>query len=347
MHAQKNLGNTKSNPSVGCVITKKNYLIAAGTTGFNGRPHAENNAIKSSKNRLKGSEIYISLEPCSHYGKTPPCVNLIIKNKIKKVFFSIKDPDSRSYNKSIKLLKNKGVGVNHGLLRKRANIFYRSYLKAKKNIMPFVTYKLAISKDFFIVNKKGKYITNQYSRGRAHLMRHNHDCIISSSKSIITDNSKLTCRIEGLAHRSPTRIILDKKLKIPISSNIFKEAHKFNTVVFYNKVTNKIKILKKLKVKLIKMPIDNKKNLDLEKVLIKVKRLGFSRVLLECGAKMGESFFNKDLIDDFKLFISKDNLGKNGKHNVSTFIKIITKKKRFYEEKVNLFGDKLFSYRLK
>ena len=137
--------------------------------------------------------------------------------------------------------------------------------------MPFVTYKLAVSKDYYIVNKKDKYITNQYSRGRAHLMRHNHDCIITSSKSIITDNSKLTCRVHGLEHRSPTRIIFDKKLRIPISSNVYKDANKFNTIVFYNKANNKIKILKKLKVKLIKMPIDYKKNIDLEKALIKVK----------------------------------------------------------------------------
>ena len=105
--AHKSLGNTKENPSVGCVIVKNNHVISAGFTGINGRPHAEQNAINFSKKNVKNSELYVTLEPCSHYGKTPPCVNKIIKSKIKKVFFSIKDPDPRSYNKSTELFKRK------------------------------------------------------------------------------------------------------------------------------------------------------------------------------------------------------------------------------------------------
>jgi len=345
--AQRNLGNTRENPSVGCVITKNNNLISAGSTSINGRPHAEVNAINSSKITLNDSELYVSLEPCTHYGKTPPCVNLITKKNINKVFFSIKDPDIRTYNKSIKFFKNKGIYVNYGLLKDETKSFYRSYFKFKKNKLPFVTYKLAISRDYFIVNKKDKYITNEFSRGRVHLMRYNHDCIITSSKSIISDNSKLTCRIDGLICRSPARIILDKKLKIPLSSNIIKQANKFNTIIFYNKKNYKIKILRKLKVKLIKMPIDDEKNLDLEKVLIKTRKLGFSRILLECGAKLGKNFLKKNLIDDFKLFKSNKNLGKNGNYNVSKILKSIIYSKKFEKEKVNLFGDKLFSYRLK
>ena len=105
--AQKNLGNTKENPSVGCVITKNNSIISIGFTSINGRPHAEQNAINLSKTNLKNSELYVTLEPCSHYGKTSPCTKSIIKNGIKKVFFSINDPDLRSYNKSTKLLRRK------------------------------------------------------------------------------------------------------------------------------------------------------------------------------------------------------------------------------------------------
>ena len=99
MQAQRNLGNTKENPAVGCVIVKNDCIISAGCTGINGRPHAEQNAITYSKNDIKNSDLYVTLEPCSHYGKTPPCVKTIIRNKIKRVFFSLKDPDRRSYNK--------------------------------------------------------------------------------------------------------------------------------------------------------------------------------------------------------------------------------------------------------
>ena len=124
--AKKNLGNTKTNPSVGCVITKNGSLIGMGSTGFGGRPHAEANAIKSSKINLNKSNIYITLEPCSHYGKTPPCTKAIIKNRISKVFFSVKDPDKRSYDKSIKILRDNGVKVEIGHLSNRLNSFYKS-----------------------------------------------------------------------------------------------------------------------------------------------------------------------------------------------------------------------------
>ena len=107
MQAKKSLGNTKDNPSVGCVIVKNNHVISSGCTSYNGRPHAETNAIKNSRVSVKNSDIYITLEPCSHFGKTPPCINKIINKKIKKVFFSVNDPDHRSYKKSIKLLKKK------------------------------------------------------------------------------------------------------------------------------------------------------------------------------------------------------------------------------------------------
>ena len=130
--AHKSLGNTKENPAVGCVIVKNNHVISSGFTSINGRPHAEYNAINSSKVNLKDSELYVTLEPCSHYGKTPPCVNSIIKNKISKVFFSIHDPDLRSFNKSSDKLTKEGIYVNNGILKKEIKLFYRSYLKSKK-----------------------------------------------------------------------------------------------------------------------------------------------------------------------------------------------------------------------
>ena len=125
--ARKVEGCTKTNPAVGCIITKNNHVISAGSTSINGRPHAEQNAINFSKINLKNSQIYVTLEPCSHYGKTPPCVKSIIKNKIKKVYFSIRDPDPRSFDKSSKILRNSGIIVNKGLLSNEIKFFYRSW----------------------------------------------------------------------------------------------------------------------------------------------------------------------------------------------------------------------------
>ena len=346
--AEKVLGNTNENPSVGCVIVKHGNVIAAGSTSPGGRPHAERNAINFSKYRLKNSNIYITLEPCSHYGKTPPCVEAIIKNRIKKVFFSIEDPDLRSFSKSSRKLRRYGIQVKKGILRSKIKNFYKSYINFKKENLPYVTCKMAVSKDFFTINKKGRFITNNYSRGRVHLMRHNHDCLITSSSTVIKDNPRFTCRIQGLNEMSPSRIILDSKLKIKINSNVIKDASKYNTIIFFNKFrVRKIKLLKKLNITLFKMPLDVDGNLDLREVLIKAKKLGFSRIFVESGLKLSTSFLKKNLVNDFKLFISDEKIGKNGNSNLKNYFNTFFKNKRRNLEKINLFGEKLISYKLK
>ena len=346
--AEKILGNTKDNPAVGCIVTKNNHIIGAGFTSLNGRPHAEYNAINFCKKFLKDSTMYVTLEPCSHYGKTPPCVNLIIKNKIKKVFFSINDPDKRSYNKSIDKFKKIGIKTSRGLSSPDINNFYRSYIKNKKKNLPFVTCKIAISKDHFTVHNKKKWITNKYSRARVHLLRAKHDCLITSSQTIIKDDPNLTCRINGLFKRSPTRIILDKNLKIPAKSKVLGKKLRKNTIIFYNKDNkDKIHLLRKLKIKVYRIALNTDDDLDLKKVIIRVRKLGFSRIFLESGIKLATNFLRADLIDDLKIFMSNTKLGKNGSGSIkNNFIKFI-KNRKFIKENVNLFGEKLISYKMK
>ena len=346
--AEKVIGNTKDNPAVGCVITKNNQMISAGHTSINGRPQAETNAINFSTNDIKNATLYVTLEPCSHHGKTPPCVNLIIKKKIKKVFFSVFDPDTRSFNKSLNKFKKSQITTNRGLFKKEIKNFYRSYIKYKNDGLPFVTCKLAVTKDFYTINKRHKNITNKYSRGRVQLMRSYHDCIVTSSQTVLKDNPKLTCRIDGLKYRSPVRIILDSKLKIKMNTHIIKEGKKHFTIIFYNKINKmKLNLLKKLKIKVIKISLDEFGNLDLKEVLINLKKLGFSRVFLESGIKLTSSFFKNNLVDDFKLFISDNNIGKLGMGNIKNFLNLHLKNIKKETEKVNLLGDNLISYKLK
>ena len=348
MQAHKNLGNTKENPSVGCVIVKNDCIISSGCTSINGRPHAEHNAIVCSKDDIRNSDLYLTLEPCSHYGKTQPCVKTIIRNKIRRVFFSLKDPDIRSYDRSSKLLKKNKIKVQNGILSSKIKNFYKSYFKYKRNSLPFVTAKIAVSKDFYTNNKKKKWITNMYSRGRVHLMRSNHDCILTSVNTIIIDDPSLTCRIHGLENNSPSRIILDKKLKIPITSNIVRSAKKYRTIIFFNTINQKkIKTLRSLKIKLIETPLTNNGNFDLQNILAKVKLLGFSRIFLESGLKLTTDFLNKNLVDNFQLFISSRNLGDSGNNSFKKNMELFLKNRKCINEKVNLFGDKLISYRLK
>ena len=346
--AKKNIGNTKMNPSVGCVIVKNNCVIGAGTTTVGGRPHAEINAIKNSKKNIKDSNLYVTLEPCSHYGKTPPCVKKIIKKKFKNVFLSVHDPDIRSFRKSLKTFKNNGIKTNVGINSKEMRDFYRSYFISKKKNLPFVTLKLASSKDYKTINKNRTWITNIYSRSRVHLMRSNHDSIITSSNTIINDNPQLNCRINGLESRSPVIIILDNNLRISINSKIFKRNLRNKIIIFYNKGNiKKVNLLQKNKVRVIKSSLNLDNNLDLSIVLLKIKKLGFSRVFVECGKILATNFLNNNLVNDFKLFISNEQFKKNGSGSIKKYFTTFLKNKKYNIEKVNLFGDKLISFKVK
>jgi len=315
-------GLTGENPPVGCIIVNNDEIISMGQTGLKGRPHAEFNAIKSCKKNLKDSTMYVTLEPCTHYGKTPPCSNLIINSKIKKVIFSIIDFDKRTQAKSFKLFKKKNIKVKSGILKKKGNYLYDAYKTNKVKNMPYVTGKLAVSKDNFIFSTKKKKITNKNSDEITHLLRYKNDSIMISSKTLNTDNPKLNCRLNGLSNFSPKRIILDKNLSISIKSYIFLTSKNNNTVIFYNKGNkNKIKQLKRKGIKLIHTSINKDNLFDLKNVLKKVFSLGCRNLLVEGGKNLTNNFLKSKLYNQFYLFKSPINLGSNGKLNVSNQLK--------------------------
>ena len=160
---------TGTNPSVGSVLVKNDEVISLASTGYNGTPHSEFNLLnKVDKKITKGSSLYVTLEPCSHYGKTPPCVDLIKSKKIRKTYYCFDDPDLRTYKKAKKRLKEKIIKINSS--SKNLN-FYKGYYLNKKKKMPLVDAKIACSKDNFTINRKSKWITNLRSRKTAHLIR--------------------------------------------------------------------------------------------------------------------------------------------------------------------------------
>jgi diaminohydroxyphosphoribosylaminopyrimidine deaminase/5-amino-6-(5-phosphoribosylamino)uracil reductase len=241
-------GLTGSNPSVGCVIVKNDKIISIGQTSYNGRPHAEYNAIKNSVDDLNGSKMYVTLEPCCHHGFTPPCTNLIINSKISEVIYSVADIDKRVRNKSFKILKSRNIEVKKGLLEDEINNFYSSYFINRIKKIPFVTGKIAVSKNNLIYSKLNKKITNIHSDKFTHLLRYKNDALMISYKTLNKDNSKLNCRIKGFRNYSPKRIILDNKLKTKINSYLIKTANKDNTIIFYNQADkSKVSNFKKKK----------------------------------------------------------------------------------------------------
>ena len=178
--ARSREGLTGTNPSVGCVIVKNDNIISIGQTSYNGRPHAEFNAIKNCNEKLNGAKMYVTLEPCSHQGVTPPCTNEIIKSKISEVVYALEDTDKRVRKKSFKILKSHKINVSIGLLKDKVKKFYNPYFFNRKNKKPYVTGKIAISKNKLIYSKFKTKITNQYSDKFTHLLRYKNDSIMLS-----------------------------------------------------------------------------------------------------------------------------------------------------------------------
>ena len=309
--ARSRHGLTGDNPSVGCVIVKNNQIISIGQTNFNGRPHAEYNAIKNSYENLKGSKMYITLEPCNHYSLTPPCTNEIIKKKISEVFYSIEDIDKKVKGKSYKILTSKGIKVHKGLLKKEAKDFYTPYFYNRKNKIPFVTGKIAVSKNDLIYSKNTKRITDKYSDNITHFLRYKNDSLLISYKTLNKDNPKLNCRIKNFSKFSPKRIILDKYLNMKTSSYIFKTANEENTIIFYKKADSVVILkFKKKGIKLIKSNFGAKEHFDLKFVLKQLYKLGCRNLLVEGGNDLTGSFIKKKLFNQFFLFKSPQKLSK-------------------------------------
>lgn len=332
--ARSRHGFTGENPSVGCVIVKNDEIISIGRTGYNGRPHAEYNAIKDTNEDLKGSKMYVTLEPCNHYGKTAPCTNKIIQKKLSKVIYSINDIDNKVKGKSFKILNSKNIIVKKGLLKKKVSEFYIPYFFNRNNKMPYVTGKIAVSKNNLIYSKGTKRITDSKTDWMTHYLRFKNDSILISSKTLNKDNPKLNCRIKELNMYSPKRIILDNYLSTRTTSYIFNTANKNNTIFFYSKAKKaKILLFKKKGIKLLKTKLVNNKDFDLKIVLKKLFILGCRNLLIEGGNYLTKNMIKNKLFNQFYLFKSPKNLSKKVDHKEFEYIKDLSIK---YKDKIKI-----------
>ena len=343
--AEKNVGSTRSNPSVGVVIVKNNSVISSACTSLNGRPHAEANALNKKIN-YRNSNLYVTLEPCSHYGKTPPCTKKIIYKKINRVIFSINDTDPRSKNLAAKIFIKKKIKITSHIQQRFAKIFYKSYFTQLSKELPFTDGKLAISKDFFTINKKNRWITNKKSRKIVNFLRSKYDCLLTTSKTINDDNPMLNCRLEGLEKKSPDLIILDRFFKIKKNSKVFNIKNR--KVYIFTNSNNSLKefFLKKKGIKIIKLKKCNERRIDLQNIFYKIKKLGFNRILVETGVTFLDELIKNNFIKNFYLFKSATNLGIKGLNNLNPrYLKKINFSKS-NKIRVNLNGDSLYKVKI-
>ena len=336
--AEKNLGKTKSNPSVGAIVVKNNSIISSGVTSVNGRPHAEFNALNNNKNFI-GADLYTTLEPCTHQGMTSPCVNIIVKKKIKNVYYAFEDPDVRTCKKAKKFLNKKKI--NAKLIKsKNFKNFYSSYYFNRKFKLPYISAKIAISKDYYSINKTSKWITGQYSQKIAHLLRSKYDCIFSTSKSINKDNSLLNCRIDGLDNSKPDLFIIDLNLRLKKNLLLNKIINKRKTFLITKDIKKeKIKFFKNIGYKIIYIKSLNSKN-DFISLFRQIYKIGYCRAFFETGLTFLNSLFRYKLLNNLYIFQNNKKINKNGKNNDSIkYLKNIKLNKKF---KVKLKADNLY-----
>jgi diaminohydroxyphosphoribosylaminopyrimidine deaminase/5-amino-6-(5-phosphoribosylamino)uracil reductase len=311
--AKKGFGKVSPNPLVGCVIIKDERIIGAGYHEKFGGNHAEVNAINSARENLEGATLYVNLEPCSHHGKTPPCVDIIIEKKITRVVIGTLDLNPLVSGRGVKKLKSAGIDVKVGLLEKECialNKFFFKYITKK---IPYVTLKAAQTLDGKIADSVGysKWISSIASRSHVHSLRAVYDAVLIGSGTVKTDDPNLTVRLtEG---RNPKRIVLDSNLVLSENHKIFTGNTDKNLII----VTSKNNVDKKRRIKkitscgakilFVKGNADGKINLKL--ALRELAKIQISSIIVEGGSEVYTSFLKENLFDDIILFISPKILG--------------------------------------
>lgn len=303
-------GKTSPNPLVGCVVLDKNgNEISSGYHKAYGKPHAEVEALnKLSDNEAQGGTLIVNLEPCSHFGKTPPCADLIIKQGIKKLVIGMKDPNPLVAGKGIAKCRKAGIEVIENVLHGESMKLNEVFVKNMNQKACFVAIKTATTLDGKIATKTGssKWITSEKSRNEVQKIRNRYDAILTTSSTIIKDNPSMTCRMKK--GKNPVKIILDRELKTDLSSKIYTSSgEKVYIVVDEALDDSKIAMLS-THVVAIKCPIYNYK-LDLNYLFNKLFEFGIKSVLVESGGKLNGELVSLDLVDKIYQFIAPKILG--------------------------------------
>ena len=316
---------TSTNPSVGCLVCKNDKILSYGLTGIGGSPHAEYSALVNLK-KNNNLDCYVSLEPCHHQGKNPPCTKSIVNKNVKNLYYSETDNDPRVQGKGLEFLQNNKIKISKINNIYKSN-FYKSYNDFNKNFLPKVYAKIATTKNYYSFIKNKPQITNVYSKKVTHILRSEINAILIGVNTHNTDNPLLNCRINGLAHLSPARFIIDPNLRINRNSELIMSAKKFKTYIFYSdKNNNKINYLKNKNIYPIYLPLNKNEQIDCKEVLVTIGLLGYKNVLIEGGYNTIKRFFDLNLIDIFYFFKNNEIISKKSSHSFKNIYMILKQK---------------------
>ncbi len=342
--AKKGIGEVSPNPLVGCILVKNDRIIGAGYHHKFGANHAEINAIENAKESVDGSTLFVNLEPCSHYGKTPPCVDQIIQKRIRRVVIGTLDMNPLVSGNGVKKLKSAGIDVKVGVLENdcvNLNKFFFKYITTKT---PFVSLKAAQTLDGRIADSRGgsQWITSVQSRKFVHKLRANYDAVLVGAGTVAKDDPSLTVRLTD--GRNPRRIILDSTLSLKTDKKLFTRNSDRKTILITsknNKEKRKVRKLETLGVHVLFVKTDRNGNLNLKNVLRELAKNNIASVLVEGGSRVFSSFVRGGFYDDIFLFISPKIIGEGipiiGNIGIKDIKRTINVKIKSYD----LIGDDL------
>lgn len=315
--ARRQLGQTFPNPAVGAVIVRGGQIFATGVTASGGRPHAETIAIENAGEMARGSTLYVTLEPCSHHGKTPPCAEAIIDAGLSRVVVACRDKNPVVSGSGIAMLKNAGIEVVEGVCEAEAIEVNRGFFSAMEKGSPFIALKIATSLDGKITSPHSRWITGETARNYGQLLRSQYDAILTGSGTIIADDPLLTCRLAGLEDRSPIRVLLDRNGKVANTAKIFSQQDVAQTLVLREKTV--------------------------EEVLQKLTEKGITRLFVEAGTELSTAFLEAGLVNRIYWFRAPIIIGENGLSAINALDKIIKMEKissfKLGDDALDIFGN--------
>jgi len=311
--AEKGLYTTTPNPRVGCVITRNDEIVGSGWHEKVGQPHAEINALAMAGTAARGATAYVTLEPCSHHGRTPPCTDALIRAGIARVVIAMQDPNPQVLGSGIAALKQAGITVQTGLMHNLAEALNTGFIKRMQQKKPWVSVKMAVSLDgkTALNNGQSQWITGEAARRDGHHWRARSCAIMTGIGTIRADNPRLTVR-HTRTSRQPKKIIIDNHLAIPIDADILKEG---DTCIFTTSAGNTAKIarLERMGVHVIPSERTDQGQVNLASVMTTLAQLECNEILVEAGSALSGALIRTGLVDELIIYMAPSLLGGNAR----------------------------------
>lgn len=321
--AQRGKGRTAPNPFVGCVLVREGRVVGRGWTGVGGRPHAEAEALRRAGSASFGATAYVTLEPCNHHGKTPPCTEALIHAGIRRCVVALEDPDPRVAGCGLRCLRNADISVTVGVRNTEALRFYAGYLRQRLKERPSVTLKLATTLDGRIATRRGQsqWITGSAARAAGQYLRSTHDAVMVGSGTAVADNPRLSVRLPGIDRIQPLRVVVDGRLRLPLTHHLVTAAKAHPTfLVTRPDVSNDRRAAYKAGgVEVVAVPVDAAGMLSIADAVAALGQKGVTRVLVEGGSVLAASLIRADLVDEIVWFRAPWIIGGDGIPAISGF----------------------------